>query len=54
MAEMADEIFVAHATPNGNIDKLIKRNLSAQKIISTFDLEENSFLIKEGVIKYTV
>lgn len=54
MAEIADEIFVAYASPNGNIDYLIKRNLLVSKKISTFDLKENSFLIKEGVLKYKI
>ncbi len=52
MAELADEILVAHASKGGNIEKLIERNIQSGKRISTFDFEENRRLIKEGVEIY--
>ena len=52
MAELADEIFIAYALQNGNIEKLVRKNLTIKKKISTFDISENKFLVKEGVKKY--
>lgn len=52
MADLADEIFVAHASPGGNVDKLIRKCLRDGKPVSTFDMEDNRHLIKEGVAVY--
>lgn len=52
MAEIADEIFVAHASPGGNVEKLIHACLVNSKPISTFDMADNQHLIKEGVAVY--
>lgn len=52
MAELADEIFVAYASPGGNAEKLIRKCLREGKPISTFDMADNQHLIKEGVAVY--
>lgn len=52
MAELADEIFVAHASQGGNVEKLIHKCLADRKQISTFDMADNQHLIKEGVVVY--
>lgn len=52
MADLADEIFVAHASPGGNVEKLIHKCLNYEKRISTFDMADNQHLIKEGVVVY--
>ncbi len=54
MAEIADEIFIAYAIHNGNIEKLVKKNISLKKKMSTFDILENKFLVNEGVEKYSI
>jgi len=53
MTELADEIFIAYAMQSGNIEKLVKKNLSLKKKMSTFDIEENKYLVKEGVARYS-
>lgn len=52
MADLADEIFVAHASQDGNVEKLIQTCLANGKQISTFDMTDNQHLIKEGVAVY--
>ena len=41
MAELADELFVAYASPSGKLEALISQNLTKGKRILTFDVEEN-------------
>lgn len=53
MAELADELFVAYASPNGKLQTLISQNLAKGKKILTFDVEENVRLIKSGVNLYS-
>jgi predicted Rossmann fold nucleotide-binding protein DprA/Smf involved in DNA uptake len=48
MAELADEIFVAYAKPNGNIESLVLRWLKKGKTTTMFDVEENRKLIEAG------
>ncbi len=48
MAELADEIFVAYAEPNGNVYQLIMKWLKKGKNVSTFDVPENRSLIETG------
>lgn len=48
MGEIADEIFVAYAQPDGNVHRLVLRWLANGKKVSTFDVEENSRLIDAG------
>jgi len=50
MAELADELFVAYASPNGKLQTLISQNLAKGKKIVTFDVEENLELIRTGVL----
>lgn len=52
MAALADEIFIAFASPNGKLQKLISKIQSNGKVISTFDVEENKLLIEFGIINY--
>jgi predicted Rossmann fold nucleotide-binding protein DprA/Smf involved in DNA uptake len=52
MIEMADEIFIAYASPKGKIIQLVKFAISSGKKIYSFDLPENEHLFKMGVIKY--
>jgi len=52
MAELADELFIAYSMQNGNIENLVKMNLSLKKKISTFDIIENTNLVNEGVARY--
>ena len=52
MAQIANEIFVAHATPGGNVEKLILKYLQKRKPIMTFAEKENRHLIKEGISIY--
>lgn len=49
MAQLADEIFVAYAQPNGNVYQLIMKRLKKDKKVSTFDVPENRALIEAGV-----
>jgi predicted Rossmann fold nucleotide-binding protein DprA/Smf involved in DNA uptake len=48
MAELADEIFVAYAQPNGNVYQLIMKWLKRRKKVSTFDVPENRALMHAG------
>ena len=48
MAELADELFVAYASPNGKLRELISQNLAQGKKLVTFDVEENRHLINSG------
>lgn len=50
MAELANEIFVAYAQPNGNVERLVRRWLQQGKKVCTFDVEENKALIEAGAI----
>ncbi len=50
MAEFANEIFVAYAQPNGNVERLVYRWLLKGKRICTFDVEENKALIEAGAV----
>jgi len=48
MAELADKVFVAYASPIGKLQTLISQKLANGKKIFTFDVEENRPLIKLG------
>lgn len=50
MAELADEIFVAYAQPDGNVERLVLKWLRKGKKASTFDVEENSKLMDAGAV----
>ena len=50
MAELADEIFVAYAQPDGNIERLIQKWRQKGKSVCTFDVEENRALIEAGAV----
>ncbi len=52
MAELADELFVAFASPNGNLATLIQEQIHPEKPVFTFDIEENALLLKSGAIVY--
>jgi len=52
MLELADEIFIAYASKDGNLEKLVKMHLQKVKHFLTFDLNKNKELIKEGVEIY--
>ena len=54
MAELADEVFVAYASPNGKLQTLISQNLAKGKKILTFDVEENRHLINSGAEIWSV
>jgi predicted Rossmann fold nucleotide-binding protein DprA/Smf involved in DNA uptake len=49
MIQLADEIFVAYAQPQGNVERLILRCLKKGKKVKTFDVTENRALIDAGV-----
>jgi len=51
MAEIADEIFVAYAQTNGNIERLVMKWLKEGKRVSTFEVAENLALIKAGAVQ---
>jgi len=48
MAELADEIFVAHAQPGGNVEQLVMKWLQNKKKVGTFNVVENFRLIDAG------
>jgi hypothetical protein len=48
MAELAEEVFIAYAQPEGNLEKLVGRHLKKGKKINTFDVPENRALIEAG------
>jgi len=48
MAELADEIFVAYAQPDGNVERLVLKWIRKGKKVSTFDVPENNALIAAG------
>ena len=50
MAELADEIFVAYAQPDGNVERLVLKWLRKGKKVSTFDVEENKEMIEAGAV----
>jgi len=52
MCDLADEIFVAYASPESKLIPLIKSVLLLGKPIFTFDATENDHLIRLGVEKY--
>jgi hypothetical protein len=52
MAEMADELFVAYAQPDGIVERLVLRELKNDKKVLVFDVAENEKLIQLGAIKY--
>ena len=52
MAELANELFVAYASPNGKLQTLISQNLAKGKQIFTFDVKENQNLLASGVEIY--
>jgi predicted Rossmann fold nucleotide-binding protein DprA/Smf involved in DNA uptake len=49
MAELADEIFVSFAEPEGNVERLVIKWLKKGKKVKTFDVTENRALIDAGV-----
>ncbi|MDP2209233.1 MAG: DNA-binding protein [Bacteroidota bacterium] len=49
MAEIADEIFVAYAQPQGNVERLVLKWLKKGKKVGTFDVTENRALIDAGI-----
>lgn len=44
--------ITAHASQDGNVEKLIHKCLADGKQISTFDMADNQHLIREGVAVY--
>lgn len=42
MTELANEMFIAYASKDGNLDKLVSEGFSAGKTISTFELQESA------------
>lgn len=48
MVELADEIFVAYAQPEGNVERLVMKWLRKGKWMKTFDVTENRALIDAG------
>ena len=50
MAELADEIFVAYAQPNGNVERLVRRWLQKGKSVCTFGVQETKALIEAGAV----
>ena len=52
MAEIADEIFVAYASPNGKLNKLIEKCISGGKNVFTFDVYENNCLLERDALGY--
>ena len=54
MAELADELFVAFASPNGKLRELISQNLAKGKKLVTFDVEENQYLIRSGAKVWSI
>lgn len=50
MAELPDEIFVAYAQPNGNVDRLVHRGLQKGKKACTLYLDGNKALIESGAM----
>jgi hypothetical protein len=51
MVELAEELFVAYAQPDGNVENLVLKQLKKGKKVSTFDLIESDGLIKAGAKK---
>jgi len=49
MVDLADELFVAYASPHGKLETLVYQNLALGKKVFTFDVEGNRELIKAGV-----
>lgn len=54
MAKLADEIFVAHAQPGGNVEQLVMNWLQHKKKVGTFNAIENFRLIEAGAICHQV
>ncbi len=54
MCNLADEVFVAYAMPNGNLLTLIKDCLTGGKKVYAFNVAENAHLFKLGVEKYKI
>jgi predicted Rossmann fold nucleotide-binding protein DprA/Smf involved in DNA uptake len=52
MAEMADELFVAYAQPEGNVEQLVLRQLKNKKKVIVFGVEENRQLMDIGAKPY--
>jgi len=52
MASLADEIFIAYASPNGKLQKLISLIHVRAKNVSTFHVEENRELIASGILSW--
>ncbi len=50
MAELASEIFVAYAQPDGNVERLVHRWLRKGKKVGMFDVQENKALIGAGAV----
>jgi predicted Rossmann fold nucleotide-binding protein DprA/Smf involved in DNA uptake len=50
LGELANEIFVAHAQPGGNVERLALRWLEKGKKVCTFDVQENKALIEAGAM----
>ena len=48
IADLADKLFVAYASPTGKLQTLISENLAKGKKIVTFGVEENRHLINAG------
>jgi regulator of extracellular matrix RemA (YlzA/DUF370 family) len=48
MAEMADELFVSYAQPEGIIERLVLRELRNNKKVVVFDVDENKHLLELG------
>lgn len=52
MVEIADEVFIAYASPNGKLIQLIKQFPEKGKRFFTFDVSENKFILESGAVGY--
>lgn len=50
MASLADEIFIAYASPGGKLIQLIEKCITRSKKVFTFNVPENMSLIELGAI----
>ena len=54
MCDLADEIFVAYASPNGKLLPLIQYYLAKEKVVKAFDAPENEHLFNLGAERFVV
>ena len=53
MAAIADEIFIAYASPSGKLIKLIEKCIIGGKNVFTFNVPENMNLMELGAVKHS-